>query len=76
MACARRFSGTNRYDCSNFKTTLNIDVAASGGTSGEAALANGKGGAGCCSREVWDLQKEIQRRDQVTDELTIASRIP
>ena len=42
---------------------------------GEAALANGKGGADSHDREVRSLQKEIEGRDQVIGELTIANRI-
>ena len=43
---------------------------------GEAALANGKGGADPRGREVRELKKEVERRDQVIGELTIANRIP
>ena len=42
---------------------------------GEAALANGKGGADPRDREIRELQKEVERRDQVIGELTIANRI-
>jgi len=42
---------------------------------GEAALANGKGGADPRDREIGELQKEVERRDQVIGELTIANRI-
>jgi len=42
---------------------------------GEAALANGKGGVDAREREVRSLQKEVERRDQVIGELTIANRI-
>jgi len=42
---------------------------------GEAALANGKGGADLRDREIRELRKEVERRDQVIGELTIANRI-
>ncbi len=42
---------------------------------GEAALANGKGGADPRDREIRELKKEVEGRDQVIGELTIASRI-
>ena len=42
---------------------------------GEAALANGKGGADSRDREIRELKKEVERRDQVIGELTIANRI-
>ena len=42
---------------------------------GEAALANGKGGADPRDREVRELKKEVERRDPVLGELTIANRI-
>ena len=42
---------------------------------GEAALANGKGGADLRDREIRELKKEVERRDQVIGELTIANRI-
>ena len=42
---------------------------------GEAALANGKGGADPRDREIRELTKEVERRDQVIGELTIANRI-
>ncbi len=42
---------------------------------GEAALANGKGGADPRDREIRELKKEVQGRDQVIGELTIANRI-
>jgi transposase-like protein len=42
---------------------------------GEAALANGKGGTDSREREIRSLQKEIEGRDQVIGELTIANRI-
>ena len=42
---------------------------------GEAALANGKGGTDSREREIRSLHKEVERRDQVIGELTIANRI-
>ena len=42
---------------------------------GEAALANGKGGADPRDREIRELKKEVESRDQVIGELTIANRI-
>ena len=42
---------------------------------GEAALANGKGGADPRDREIRELRKEVEGRDQVIGELTIANRI-
>jgi transposase-like protein len=42
---------------------------------GEAALANGKGGTDSRDREIRELKKEVERRDQVIGELTIANRI-
>ena len=42
---------------------------------GEAALANGKGGTDSREREIRELKKEVERRDQVIGELTIANRI-
>ena len=42
---------------------------------GEAALASGKGGTDSREREIRSLQKEVERRDQVIGELTIANRI-
>ena len=42
---------------------------------GEAALASGKGGNGTQQRQVEELRREIERRDQVIGELTIANRI-
>ena len=42
---------------------------------GEAALASGKGGADSRDREIKELKKEVERRDQVIGELTIANRI-
>ena len=42
---------------------------------GDAAMANGKGGADPRERENRELKKELGRRDQVIGELTIANRI-
>ena len=42
---------------------------------GEAALANGKGGADPRDREIRERKKEVEGRDQVIGELTIANRI-
>ena len=42
---------------------------------GEAALGNGKGGTDSRDREIRELKKEVERRDQVIGELTIANRI-
>jgi len=42
---------------------------------GEAALAGGKGGADPRDREIRELKKEVEGRDQVIGELTIANRI-
>ena len=42
---------------------------------GAAALANGKGGTDSRDREIKELKKEVERRDQVIGELTIANRI-
>jgi hypothetical protein len=42
---------------------------------GEVALANGKGGTDSRDREIRELKKEVERRDQVIGELTIANRI-
>jgi transposase-like protein len=42
---------------------------------GEAALASRKGGADSRDREIRELKKEMERRDQVIGELTIANRI-
>ncbi len=42
---------------------------------GVAALANGKGGTDSRDREITELKKEVERRDQVIGELTIANRI-
>ena len=42
---------------------------------GETALANGKGQADPRDREIRELKKEVEGRDQVIGELTIANRI-
>ncbi len=42
---------------------------------GEAALANGKGGADLRAREIQELQSRIEERDQVIGELTVANRV-
>ncbi len=42
---------------------------------GEAALANGKGNADPRQRQVVELDRQIEKRDQVIGELTIANRI-
>ena len=42
---------------------------------GEAALANGKNGADPRDREIRELKKGVEGRDQVIGELTIANRI-
>jgi transposase-like protein len=42
---------------------------------GESALANGKGGIDSRELEIRNLHKEVERRDQVIGELTIANRI-
>ena len=42
---------------------------------GEAALANGKGGADPRDREIRELKKDVEGREQVIGELTIANRI-
>lgn len=42
---------------------------------GEAALAAGTGGNGAQQRQMEELRKEIERRDQVIGELMIANRI-
>jgi transposase-like protein len=42
---------------------------------GEAALANGKGKADPQQRQVTELERQIEKRDQVIGELTIANRI-
>ena len=42
---------------------------------GGAALANGKGGVDARDREIRELKQEVEDRDQVIGELTIANRI-
>ena len=42
---------------------------------GEAALTNGKGVKSASDRQVSELQQQIENRDQVIGELTIANRI-
>jgi transposase-like protein len=42
---------------------------------GEAALAPGKNGADARSREVRELQSQLQERDLVIGELTVANRL-
>jgi transposase-like protein len=42
---------------------------------GEAALKGSKNGADPRDREIRELKKEMERRDQVIGELTIANRI-
>ncbi len=42
---------------------------------GAAALANGKAGGDPRDREIRELKKEVESRDQVIGELTIANRI-
>jgi len=42
---------------------------------GETALANGKGQADPRDREIRELKKQVEGRDQVIGELTIANRI-
>lgn len=42
---------------------------------GEAALANGKGAKSAGDRRVTELERQIENRDQVIGELTIANRI-
>ena len=42
---------------------------------GESALANSKGGADPRDREIRELKRELEGRDQVIGELTIANRI-
>jgi len=42
---------------------------------GEAALANGSKGAGSHERELRELRAQLQERDQVIGELTVANRI-
>ena len=42
---------------------------------GEAALANGKDGTDARAREIQELQSQVEERDQVIGELTVANRI-
>jgi len=42
---------------------------------GEAALSNGKGKVDPQQRQVAELERQIEKRDQVIGELTIANRI-
>jgi transposase-like protein len=42
---------------------------------GEAALANGRGRTDGRAREIQELQSQIEGRDQVIGELTVANRI-
>jgi len=42
---------------------------------GEAALANGKGKANAQDRRIAELEHQIEKRDQVIGEYTIANRI-
>ena len=42
---------------------------------GEAALANGKGKADPCQRQIAELRKQLGERDKVIGELTIANRL-
>ena len=42
---------------------------------GEAALATGRGGSDLRERQMGELRQEVERRDQVIGELTIANRI-
>ena len=42
---------------------------------GEAALASGKKGTDSRDREIKQLKKDLEQRDQVIGELTIANRI-
>lgn len=44
-------------------------------TAGAAALADGKGGNGASERRIAELEQQIEKRDQVIGELTIANRI-
>jgi transposase-like protein len=44
---------------------------------GEAALAGGtRGGANSRDRQIAELERQIEKRDQVIGELTIANRVP
>ena len=42
---------------------------------GEAALASGKGGADSRDREMQELRAQVEERDQVIGELTVANRV-
>jgi transposase-like protein len=42
---------------------------------GEVALANGRGGADARDREIRELRSQLEERDQVIGELTVANRI-
>jgi transposase-like protein len=42
---------------------------------GEAALANGKSGVDARAREIEELRAQVEERDQVIGELTVANRI-
>lgn len=42
---------------------------------GEAALAKGKGGADVRNREIQELRADLEERDQVIGELTVANRV-
>jgi transposase len=42
---------------------------------GEAALASGKNGTDARSREIRELRAQVEERDQVIGELTVANRI-
>jgi hypothetical protein len=44
-------------------------------SAGESSLASGKGKAGRPDRQIQDLQKQLEERDRVIGELTIANRI-
>ena len=44
-------------------------------TAGEAALANGKGKADSRDRQMAELKKQLDERDKVIGELTIANRL-
>lgn len=44
-------------------------------TAGAAALADGKSGNGASERRIAELEQQIEKRDQVIGELTIANRI-
>ena len=42
---------------------------------GESALAHGKGGMDARDREIQELRSQLEERDQVIGELTVANRI-